>query len=539
MALTAVEAFKRFEKLKSDRSNWESLWQDVADYFLPNKNDITSVGSSGRKRNLQIYDSTGIRSAELLTGALHGMLTNPSTYWFELYSGIKEVDEDDDARLWFQEAARTMHDIVNGSNFQPEVHEMYTDEVNFGTGAMSINEDEVDVVRFMTHHISRVWIEEDARGDVCRVFLKFDWKPRDCIKEFEVPNGKKLPKWVHDMDKKDSECKIEVLQIIDERSAYDNKAIDSTRYKYASCWYIRGGNKEPDLVKESGFRTKPIVTPRWTKGTGESYGRSASMNALCDVKMLNKMMQTVIRGAEKAVDPPLLVPDDSVIGTVKTTPGGLNHFRAGTQDFIRPLETGSKLDMGYQIIENVRGQIRECFYLNQLQLQDGPQKTATEVMQITEENRRFLGPIVGRQETEFLRPWALRVFEICERRKKFKPYPPIMLQYKPQILVRYRSMLAKAQQSVDIDNIGRAIGSMGALFQIDPNSIDIIDADKGVKYIANVRGIPQELIRDDREVKKIREAKAVAAAQAQAKADEAEQAEQVGKVAPAIAKIAT
>ena len=55
------------------------------------------------------------------------------------------------------------------------------------------------------------------------------------------------------------------------------------------------------------------------------------MTALPDVKMLNEMSKTTIKAAQKQVDPPLLVPDDGFILPVRTVPGGLNFYRAGTE----------------------------------------------------------------------------------------------------------------------------------------------------------------------------------------------------------------
>jgi len=93
--LTAKDAYKRLAALKSKRSTFDQHWQEIADYFLPNKNTITREGSAGEKRSLQIYDSTGIKANDYLAGALHGMLTNPSSYWFEFTTGIPELDKDD------------------------------------------------------------------------------------------------------------------------------------------------------------------------------------------------------------------------------------------------------------------------------------------------------------------------------------------------------------------------------------------------------------------------------------------------------------
>ena len=57
----------------------------------------------------------------------------------------------------------------------------------------------------------------------------------------------------------------------------------------------------------------PYVVPKMLKASTEIYGRSPAMNALPDVKVLNKMVETALKAAAKQVDPPLLVPDDSML----------------------------------------------------------------------------------------------------------------------------------------------------------------------------------------------------------------------------------
>ena len=47
---------KRFDRLKSQRQNWETHWQEVADYMQPRKADVTKLRSRGDKRTELIFD---------------------------------------------------------------------------------------------------------------------------------------------------------------------------------------------------------------------------------------------------------------------------------------------------------------------------------------------------------------------------------------------------------------------------------------------------------------------------------------------------
>ena len=121
------ELLRRFGKLKAQRQNWESHWQEVADYMMPRKADVTKTRSKGDKRTELIFDSSPLHAVELLSASLHGMLTNPSTPWFSLkFKNVGIVDEDI-ANEWLEDTTERMYETFNRSNFQQEIFELYHD----------------------------------------------------------------------------------------------------------------------------------------------------------------------------------------------------------------------------------------------------------------------------------------------------------------------------------------------------------------------------------------------------------------------------
>ncbi len=87
----------RFDRLAGQRQNWETHWQEVADYMLPRKADVTKRRSRGDKRMELIFDSSPLQALELLAASLHGMMTNPSTPWFTLKFKDQQVENEDGA----------------------------------------------------------------------------------------------------------------------------------------------------------------------------------------------------------------------------------------------------------------------------------------------------------------------------------------------------------------------------------------------------------------------------------------------------------
>ncbi len=246
--------------------------------------------------------------------------------------------------------------------------------------------------------------------------------------------------------------------------------------------------------------------------------------------MLNKMSEVTIRAAQKQVDPPLLVPDDGFILPVRTVPGGLNFYRSGTRDRIEPLNIGANNPLGLNMEEQRRQAIRAAFYVDQLILGQGPQMTATEVVQRTEEKMRLLGPVMGRMQAELLQPLISRTYNILARNKAFAPAPEFMRDR--NIEIEYVSPLAKAQRQGDIQALTRLLELMMPLTQLDPSIMDYIDTDGVSKHIIKVLGIPATAIKGDQQVTLERQQRAQAQ-QAQAQQQQlTEQAQAAGAAAP-------
>ena len=154
----------RFSRLAGQRQNWETHWQEVADYMMPRKSDVTKKRTRGDKRMELIFDSSPLQALELLAASLHGMLTNPSTPWFTLRFKQENVENEDEAKLWLESATDAMYTAFNRSNFQQEIFELYHDLITFGTAAMFIEEDDEDFIKFSTRHIDEVYIAENDKG---------------------------------------------------------------------------------------------------------------------------------------------------------------------------------------------------------------------------------------------------------------------------------------------------------------------------------------------------------------------------------------
>ena len=524
--LPPLKIIEKASSLKSQRSNIESIWQGIGDYIIPRKNDITVTNSPGQPKYIDLWDSTGVTSNELLAGALHSMLTNPAGYFFNLTTGDPAIDGLDQVRFWMQTVVRKIHERLNNSNFQTEIQELYLDLCGFGNSGMSIEEDPETIVRFATRALKEIFVDENSKGVIDCIYRCYAMDSRGLVDDFGLES---LPEEIQKDYREGKDKKHDIIHAVYPIRKVGEK--QNTVYKYVSQYVLV--SKRLD-ISVSGFREFPYVFPRWSKVAGEVYGRGPGEKALPEVKTLNKMTETTLKGAQKVVDPPLQAPDDGFVLPLVTRPAGLNYYRAGSQDRIEPIFNGAQIDFGYQAIELKKAQVREAFYIDQLKLREGPQMTATEVAERTEQALRFLGPMLGRQQSEMLQPLVERIYAIMERRGEF-PDAPAELSGQ-ELKVRYSSVMAMAQRASELQNINRFFSNITPLMGIDPATADNINTDQATRGIARILNFPQEFLNNQKDIAGIREQRAKAQ-QAQMQAQvESEKMDSASKMVSAAAK---
>lgn len=504
---------------------WESLWQDIATYVNPRKDNILVYDTPGTKKFNDILDSTAINSSELLAAALHSFLTNPVGYFFGLTTGNIELDQRDPVRFWIQSVVRIIHDVLANTNFQTEVHEYFKDVVDFGIGTLLVEEDPDDIIRFSAKQIRECYLDQNSKNRIDTVYRCFKYKTRDIIDEFDK---KLIP---DDILKEYNEGKEKEYDIV--HAVYPVRKGEKTRYKFHSKYVLKS---KKVFLKESGFMENPFITGRWTKSPGEVYGRGCGERGLPETRLVNLMQETMIRSAQKTMDPPMQAPDDGFIFPLITRPGGVNFYRAGSQDRIEPIFNFSRIDYGFELTNAVQARIREAFYVDQLKLRDGPQMTATEVAERAEQGLRFLGPMMGRQESEFLQSLVIRLYGICERRGMFPDLPEELRNLKTPIKVKFTSVIAMTQRQSEITNIQRTMQNIAPFASADPSVLDVFDGTKAAKYVAKLCGFPQEIIRDEEQIAGIREERAQAEQQAREAEMQAMEADSASKIVGAAAK---
>lgn len=489
---------RRFGDLSGSRGAWESHWQEAAELTFPNHPTFTGEESPGLKKGLKVYDSTAIHAAEILAAGLHGTLTNPASEWFALRFENEELNDSRESSLWLKNAEQIMRNEIQNSKsaFSTHIHEMYLEFASFGTGVLFTGEQsDKDGILFKSIPLSEAYIAENKDGKIDTVYRTINMSVRQIIQKFGENASDKTKKLF-------AEGKVDqLIQVVHAVEPRIKPFKKNETLPFVSV-YVEKSTKH--ILQEGGFSQFPYSVPRFYKASGEVYGRGPAVTALPDIKMLNEMMKTTIKAAQKIVDPPLQAPDDGFLGPIRTVPGGINYFRRGNTDRIEPLITNANIPISLEMMEELRNRIRAIFFIDQLQLMRGPEMTATEVMQRTEERMRLMGPVLGRMQEEALDTVINRVFEILNSQGKFPPAPDLIANadYK----VEYVSPIARAQKQLEANSLQRVMEIMTPFVSMTPDLIHRFDADEILKGVSEMFGLRPSFLKSDGDVDQARQA---------------------------------
>lgn len=522
----AKELVQRTAHLEAERGNWENVWQEIADNLIPRRNNIIARRSPGEKRNSKRYSSAGQHALEILAAALHGTLTSKAVLWFELTTGDDELDKQRPIRDWLDECAMRMWRQLNRSNFHSQIHEGFLDLGAFGTALLLEEEAPGDPfnLNFKSFPIESYVAEENDQGMVDAVGIKHAFTARQAIQHYGEKN---LDRRILKAAEQQPARLWPFVQWIMPRAERDARKSDAKNMPFASVHVDR---EHCVIVKEAGYREQAFVCPRWSKAAGEKYGRGPGDEALPDIKVLNEATRLELNGWAKAIDPPLLLEDDGVIGKIAMRPGQPTIVR-DIERSLRPFESKARWDVNRIKLEDYRTSIRQAFFADQLELpKAGPEMTATEILARVELMERVLGPTLGRIEAELLNPIIGRTFNLMLRARRL-PEPPSEISL---IDVRYVGPLARAQKQQEMAAFDRFLQRTAGLAQFDPQVVDLLDADEAGRWLHENHNLPGRLLRGPRAINQLRQQRA----QAQQAAQSAALAEQAGKTAKDLAAAA-
>ena len=503
---------KRLSTLQgsSERLNFEERWQIGADYCNPNDSDIKRHKTQGQRRVPSRVTDVGIQSNRKFMRGMYSFAVGSGVF-FGMRAADRELRNAEGHNKYFGDVAQTMLYYLRSSNFDAEVMRCFYNLGHIGTG-ITWSEYLDQGLNFLTQHISRTWLDFDAKDRIRRTFVEKDLDAEAIMDEFfdDGPNNQfPVPQKVKDAAANPSnDTDITIVQATFKNRTYIKDSIRPDERRYVSVYYMRD-TKEP--LRVDGHKTFPFHVGRLYKGANENYGRSCFDDCEKTVSLLNDERLTLIRGAKLRADPPWMEAGDSRTRHIKT-----NAVHKIIYDPTAlggpPQQANIKSDVGItvEMIALDTKIVEDAFYVSSFNPLLGLKNmTATESMERLNLGLSDTAPITTQWYYEYLQPLLRRVYVLLDDKGKF-PRPPAFLEGKP-FEFEFTSKAALALKQIETygmmatwDN-ARTISEGGR-----PDVMDNYDVDTMARISAEASNVDNLILVDEKVKKGIREGRAAA-----------------------------
>lgn len=515
---------KTLSTMKSQRSPHESVWRDCYDLSHPIRgagfnSSVMSADEALRKR-ARIIDSTLTDSSRILASAIMGGMTPANSLWF----GMDVGQESEEERRWLDQSAHFIWENIHASNFDAAAFEGLIDVVDAGWFALYIDEDrEKGGYTFDLWPIASVYCAASkAGGAIDIVYRNYKITAEQAFNEF----GEELSDATKKLAKDKPDELVEFVHAIYPRSTYMVGAKLAKNMPIASCQVEVAAKK---LVRESGYHEMPVVVPRWMLIPDSVYAVGPVMDALPDARTLNELCKMDLAAGDLAIAGMWIAEDDGVLNPRSVKVGPRKIIVANSVDSMKPLQSGSNFQYAESKIARLQASIRKILMADQLQAQDGPAMTATEVHVRVALIRQLLGPVYGRLQAEYLQPMITRCFGIAYRAGVLGQAPESLAGRNYSI--RYISPLARSQKLEEVTAIDQFVEGAAAAAAIDPTVMDNVDLDEAQRIRGEALGVPSAVIRSKADVSARREQRAADLQAAQQQEQQAAMQQQVAMAA--------
>lgn len=517
---------RRWGEMDTEFSSWMTQGRDISQYLLPRSGRFfTSDRNVGGRRYNNILDSTATRALRILGAGLMGGGSSPARPWFRLSTPDPALNDSANVKMWLDQVTKMMLDIFQRSNTYRSLHNIYEELGAFGTGACLLLSDFDDVIRLYPLTYGEYRLDVSFRKEVNTLARRFDMTVGQLIEEFGRENCSTNVQTMFDNNQLSQW--VTVLHFIEPRLDRDPTKKDAANMPYKSTYLEEGGTGEK-FLRISGHKKFRVLAPRWMVSGGDIYGSGPGAETLGDIKQLQHEQLRKAECIDLQTKPPTQSPTSMKNREIDRLPGGNSYVdMSGPTGGIKTLFEVN-LDLQHLLLDmqDVRQRINQNFYTDlflMMAQDDRSGITATEVTERNNEKLLMIGPVLERLHNELLSPLVTLTFDECSD-VGILPEPPEEL-HGVQLNIEYISMLAQAQRAITTNSTDRFVLGMLQVAQGKPTVLDKFDEDEWANDYADSLGINPKLIKDDKLVAGIRDARAKAQAAAAQQAQMAQAAD--------------
>jgi len=480
---TVEQMLQSYEKAQAVRLNFEDLYDEIYEYCLPQRQGFKNF-SAGERKDDKIFDETAVVGIQEFASRLQSGLTPNFARWADFVTGQEVPEEEkDDVNNALDSVTDYVFEILQTSNFAQEIHECFID-LALGTAVLCVMEgDAVNPIRFQSIPLPHVVLDTGPDGKVDHVYRERMMKNEDI--PIAYPNGILTPQMAERISRS-PETKSKILEV--SCRLYD----DPNEEKYG--YYVIDINEKAMIMSEiyTGVGSNPFIAFRWSKASGEVYGRGPALNALSAIKTCNLTIEMILENAQMAISGIYQIDDDGIINvdTINLVPGTVIPKAPNSQG-LQPIRAAGSFDVANLILNDMRNNIKRALYNDMLGDPNRTPASATEVAERMADLSRKIGSAFGRLQSEMVQPLLQRVVYILQKQGRIE-MPTVNGR---EVKIRSVSPLAQAQSNQDIVSLNRFLQTVSGSF--GPEILNIlISSEETALYLAKKFGVPDNLIRD-------------------------------------------
>lgn len=486
----ALSYLKKYERAKSLRENFLPLFEECYEYALPQRESFYAE-AVGQRRDDKIFDETAVVGVQEFASRLQQGLVPNFARWADFTAGSEVPPEErDEVNNQLDEVTDYVFEVIQNSNFGQEVHESFMD-LAVGTGVLCCTEgDAVNPVMFSAIPLPHVVLDTGPDDRVDHVFRERQVRNSDIPVMYPkvILSDKILTRIRNHPDER-----TKVLEVV----CRDYSKLNEDAYNFFA---IETSTKS--VIKSenySGVGSNPFICFRWSKVSGEIYGRGPLMNALSAIKTTNLTIELVLENAQMAISGIYQMDDDGVINpdTINLVPGTVIPKAAGSMG-LQPVQAAGSFDVANLVLSDMRLNIKRALYNDMLGNPDKTPASATEIAERMADLSRRIGSAFGRLQAELVQPVLQRVVYILKKQGRIE----LPTMNGREVKVRSVSPLAQAQANQDISSVARFLELVQGRFGPELTNI-LINSEETAAYLAKKFGVPDNLIRDLEERKQL------------------------------------
>ena len=496
----ATRLIKERESEESDRSNFDSLWQEVAQLCLPRDAHFRSTRAPGSPDHV-IYDDYGVHALDTGTTVFSGYVMPRGTRW-------QVLEPPDDALLkyqhvaaWYERKTQLLFERRNeaASGFVQQTDMSAQRLLGFGNQSMwtDVRRDawgNAVGLSYRSEPLHEITIEEDWQGVVGGSKRKFRLPAIEARRRWGplLSRAPKVLEKASDVNREREPC--EFLHVVKPNPRIEPGRGDWRGRSHISM-FISMEDKE--IFQQLGLDQNPRTYSRLKQSPGEKYGRGRGVDALPTLRAIQALQVDIMTASELSGMPPLGAADDDLAGMLRYGPreitfGAVSHRGEKlVQQLIEFIDT--------QAMERVQAALHkrldQYFYTDMLMVREDVKShvTAFEWNERNVEKGMLLAPL-AQQETEWFSPMLPREIACMDMLGDFDDMPGEVEEAGGLFAVRYANPLNSMMEAAGTAGFFRTVEAMAPIWNLKPDALDAFLAEYPIQRVqaevARISGVP-------------------------------------------------